>query len=83
MEAMSQLSGSAANSGGCDRDIRDVFLPYRYPKWFMSGHLRFWNENYLVGMMLHHTKDWFVMMACCPLTFTRPDLIHVLASAMD
>jgi SAM-dependent methyltransferase len=43
--------------------VRDIFLPYEYPKQWVLGEKRFWNEQYLLHAFLAFNSDWEVLLA--------------------
>lgn len=59
--------------------IHDIFLPYEYPKYWMTDENRSWNEQYLLRALLMYSNAFRVTFGCCYAFFELPDL---LASAL-
>lgn len=55
--------------------IHDIFLPYEYPKYWMTDENRSWNEQYLLRALLMYSNAFRVSFGCCYAFFDLPDLV--------
>lgn len=45
--------------------FHDIFLPFKYPREWMTKQMRFWNENYVIGTMLANSRTWDIVCPNC------------------
>jgi predicted O-methyltransferase YrrM len=56
--------------------VHDVFLPLEYPREWVIGHYRFWNEQYLLQAFLTFNHRVEVVWAGCYLHVRHPDRLR-------
>lgn len=63
--------------------VHDVFLPYEYPREWVTGEHRFWNEQYLLQAFLAGNAGVEVVWAGNYLHHTRQDLLERCIPSYD
>jgi hypothetical protein len=56
--------------------IHDIFLPDEYPKAWVIGENRSWNEQYVVRALLMYSSMFRVIFGCCYAFIRYPDLVR-------
>jgi len=56
--------------------IHDIFLPADYPKDWVFGENRSWNEQYVVRALLMYSTAFRVLFGCCYAFLAFPELIN-------
>ena len=55
--------------------VHDIFLPHDYPRDWVVGENRSWNEQYLLQAMLAHSSAFDVVFGCSYAFHRFPDLV--------
>jgi hypothetical protein len=53
--------------------VHDIFLPKEYPKDWVIGKHRFWNEQYILQAFLTGNRDWEVLWAAAFMHYRHPE----------
>jgi hypothetical protein len=56
--------------------IHDIFLPNEYPKEWVIGENRSWNEQYLLRALLMHSTGFRVLFGCSYASYRFPELVR-------
>lgn len=56
--------------------LHDIFLPAEYPKEWVLGHHRFWNEQYIFQAFLTYNSEFEVLWAGHYMHLNHPDLLR-------
>ncbi|MBU6199666.1 MAG: hypothetical protein KGP08_08415, partial [Xanthomonadaceae bacterium] len=56
--------------------IHDIFLPHDYPREWVLGENRSWNEQYLLRALLMHSSAFRVVFGCSYAFWRFPDLVQ-------
>jgi predicted O-methyltransferase YrrM len=56
--------------------FHDIFLPAEYPREWVLGHHRFWNEQYLVQAFLAFNSGYEIVLANAYLAAAHPERLH-------
>ncbi|MBN1883550.1 MAG: class I SAM-dependent methyltransferase [Deltaproteobacteria bacterium] len=59
--------------------VHDIFSPKDYPKKWLEGEVKFWNEQYLLEAFLSHNKSWKIIGALNYLKHNHYDRIQSIA----
>jgi len=59
--------------------IHDIFTPRNYPKEWLEGEVRLWNEQYLLEAFLEYNETWEVMGALNDLYHNHFDRLKAVA----
>src|SRR4030095_41590 len=61
---------------GVGLNIHDIFLPAEYPKGWVFGENRSWNEQYVIRALLMYSTMFRVLFGCYYAFFAFPDLVR-------
>lgn len=56
--------------------IHDIFLPFDYPIEWRNKYVRFWNEQYLLKIIIQFSKEWEVLLSLNYLSYIRNDKLN-------